>query len=161
VKLSAAVAPAPVPPPVPKRGRRLPAVMMLPPRVLAAMADDLGATTYLAVELPLRLSTLGNAKGHWRQKAALAKAHRKTAADVLRSSRATPPAAPLLVTITRIAPAALDSDNLVGSAKHVRDGIADWLGIDDRSPLVTWVVEQERGAPRTYGARIFITRRPS
>ncbi len=126
-----------------------------------ARTTDL-AGAIVAVELPLRLSTLGNAKGHWRQKAAVAKAHRSTAALVLRASRVTPPAPGrrLLVTITRIAPAALDSDNLVGSAKHVRDGVADWLGIDDRSPLVTWVVEQEKGAPRTYGARVVIREAP-
>ena len=52
--------------------------------------------------------------------------------------------APLKVTITRIAPGKLDDDNLTGSAKHVRDGIADALGIDDGDPRITWVVEQAK-----------------
>ena len=41
--------------------------------------------------------------------------------------------------------AGLDSDNVVGSAKAVRDGIAEWLGVDDRSPLVEWFVCQAKG----------------
>ena len=61
----------------------------------------------------------------------------------------TPPA---VVTITRLAPTSLDSDNLQGSAKHVRDAIAAWLGVDDRDPRVTWHVGQER--QKTYGVRL-------
>lgn len=54
--------------------------------------------------------------------------------------------APLIVTMTRVAPSAgLDSDNAVGSMKHVRDAVAKVLGIDDRSPLVDWRVEQRKG----------------
>lgn len=54
---------------------------------------------------------------------------------------------PLAVIITRVAPRALDSDNVHMSAKSVRDGIADALGVDDRDPRVTWTCDQERGAP--------------
>lgn len=32
--------------------------------------------------------------------------------------------------------------------------IAKWLGVDDKSPEVTWLVAQEKC--KTYGARIFI-----
>lgn len=53
---------------------------------------------------------------------------------------------PLVVLLTRIAPRALDSaDNLPGSLKAVRDAVAAELGIDDRTTLVTWLYDQEKG----------------
>ncbi len=54
--------------------------------------------------------------------------------------------APLVVTMTRVAPSSgLDSDNMVGSMKHVRDAIAGVLGIDDKDARVEWRVNQCRG----------------
>ncbi len=54
--------------------------------------------------------------------------------------------APLVVTMTRVAPSSgLDSDNMVGSMKHVRDAIAGVLGIDDKDPRVEWRVNQRKG----------------
>ena len=58
-----------------------------------------------------------------------------------------PPTLPVTVTITRIAPRALDDDNLAYSAKALRDGIADALGVNDRDPRVSWAYAQERGKP--------------
>lgn len=86
---------------------------------------------------------------HWAKKAARAKKQREAArfwtqqmarylSDAIKGGE------PLKVTITRVAPGKLDSDNLTGSAKHVRDGIADALGIDDGDPRITWVVEQAK-----------------
>lgn len=57
---------------------------------------------------------------------------------------------PCTVKMTRVAPRALDDDNLRGSLKNLRDGIADRLGVDDRSPLVKWEYAQERGPARHY-----------
>lgn len=55
---------------------------------------------------------------------------------------------PIVVTIVRVGPGELDSDNLTISASAVRDGIADALALPkhDRDPRVTWVVKQERAA---------------
>jgi hypothetical protein len=53
---------------------------------------------------------------------------------------------PCTVTLTRVAPSnGLDGDNLQGSMKACRDGVADWLKVDDRDPRVTWRYEQKRG----------------
>ncbi len=107
----------------------------------------------------LRLVSEANAHQHWRVRSARAKAQRTAVTLVLRGTVAAQMmhVAPLVVTITRVAPSSgLDSDNLVGSGKHVRDAIAGVLGIDDRSPLVTWVVAQERG---DWGLRIRIEAR--
>jgi hypothetical protein len=65
-------------------------------------------------------------------------------------------ALPVVVTITRVAPRPFDDDNLAASGKHVRDGIADALRIDDRSPLVTWRYAQRRGPAKTYAIEIRI-----
>lgn len=51
----------------------------------------------------------------------------------------------MVVHVIRRAPRLLDSDNLVSSAKALRDGIADGLGVNDRDPRVEWVVSQEKG----------------
>ena len=81
-----------------------------------------------------------------------AKDQRSTTTILMRSLAAVPTSLPDVVTITRVAPRALDSDNAVGSAKHVRDGVADYLGIDDRRPDIEWVVKQDRAStPNTYG----------
>jgi len=46
---------------------------------------------------------------------------------------------PLLVRITRISPGYLDHDDGVNiSAKHVRDGVADALCVDDRDARISW-----------------------
>ena len=60
------------------------------------------------------------------------------------------------ITICRVAPRALDDDNLVSAAKPVRDSIAAFLGLDDRSQRMRWSVTQERGAPKEYAVRISI-----
>lgn len=60
------------------------------------------------------------------------------------------------VTLTRIAPRALDDDNLRGALKATRDGVADALGIDDRDARVEWRYTQERGNPRTYAVRVTV-----
>ena len=61
-----------------------------------------------------------------------------------------------VITLTRIAPRPLDSDNLARSFKAIRDGIADALGIDDGSKRLTWNYAQEKGPPKRYAVRIEI-----
>jgi hypothetical protein len=51
------------------------------------------------------------------------------------------------VTITRIAPRELDSDNLASCAKGIRDGVADALRVDDGDERIRWTYKQERGKP--------------
>ena len=103
--------------------------------------------------IPLRLVSEANAHTHWRQRSTRAKEHRTTVAAYLRR-HAFVAVGPLEVVLTRLAPGTLDSDNLAGSAKHCRDGVADWLGIDDGDARVEWRVTQEP-SPH-YGVRIVI-----
>lgn len=114
-------------------------------------------TDAIELTLPVRLVSLLNARENWRAKAARAKAQRSTARNAMFQIRdAVPNAFSLRVTITRIAPRELDDDNLAGSGKHVRDGIADALGIDDRDPRVKWLYAQRKGKPREYACHVRI-----
>lgn len=67
---------------------------------------------------------------------------------------------PLTITLTRIAPGRLDDDNLRGSQKHIRDGIADALDVDDRTHLITWCYAERRGGPQEYGVHVRIEPTP-
>jgi hypothetical protein len=63
------------------------------------------------------------------------------------------------VMITRIAPRKLDSDNLHGALKSVRDAIALALGRDDadwKDGAIKWQVYQRYEVPRTYGIEVDI-----
>ena len=49
------------------------------------------------------------------------------------------------ITLRRCSPSrGLDADNLQGALKAVRDGVADWLRIDDGSARISWIYEQAR-----------------
>lgn len=65
------------------------------------------------------------------------------------------PALPCVVTLTRVAPSnGLDGDNLQGSLKACRDGVADWLKVDDRDPRVTWLYAQRRGRVKQWAVEV-------
>jgi len=109
------------------------------------------------IEIPgLRLVSEMNSREHWRARARRAATQRKAVLMHLRARAERPAATPLRVTITRVAPRRLDSDNAVTSGKHVRDAVADWLGIDDRrDDLVRYEVTQEQ-RPKAYAVRVRI-----
>lgn len=96
--------------------------------------------------IPVRTVSEANSHEHWRARQRRAKEQRGLALLVCRGLGA-PPTPPLTITLTRASPRSLDSDNLAGSQKAVRDGIADWLGLPkhDGHPGLTWVYEQRRG----------------
>lgn len=63
-----------------------------------------------------------------------------------------------IVTLTRIAPRALDDDGWQSAAKPIRDGVADWLGVKDNDPRFTWNYAQRKGRVREYCVLIEIGR---
>ena len=95
-----------------------------------------------------------NEREHWAVKAGRAKKERETAFLVLRAKER-PPELPVTVELTRHGTRLLDDDNVVASMKHVRDGVADWLGVDDGDARITWVVKQ-RKAPKHPGTMILV-----
>ena len=111
------------------------------------MSDCVGAVTYA-----IRLTGSQNAREHWRARARRVKAERTTAMVACCASLTRPKRWPVVVRLTRIGPRKLDSDNVAGACKATRDGVADWLGVDDGDESrVRWVYAQERGA---YGVRV-------
>lgn len=74
---------------------------------------------------------------------------------------------PSIVTITRIAPRALDRDNLVRACKAVADSVATWIapmvdrrgrvsGDDSVTGPLRFVYAQRKGKPRGYAVEIVI-----
>ncbi|MBL8600334.1 MAG: hypothetical protein JNK72_00275 [Myxococcales bacterium] len=92
----------------------------------------------------LQLVSELNAREHHHAKARRAAYQRQLISAALLGEMV--PALPLVVSIVRSGPRLLDDDNLAGSAKHLRDGVAAWAGVDD-SPTspVTWRYGQVRG----------------
>ena len=119
----------------------------------------------MIVTIPgVRTVSEANSHEHWRERQKRAKEQRELVALVVRAQGQGDAFrmaldAGLDVFITRVAPRGLDTDNLAGALKACRDGVADWLGIDDRDPRVTWHVRQEQGAPKSYGVRVEVRRR--
>lgn len=109
----------------------------------------------IRTELPLKILSEANGREHWRKVADRKKLHRQTARLILQQyARPMREDAQFLIRLTRIAPRTLDDDNLASGFKATRDGVADWLGIDDGSPRIVWQYSQERGAARHYAARV-------
>lgn len=104
----------------------------------------------LVVEVPIRIESVANLREHWGKKAARAKKHRAAAIIVPKHEL------PCLVTLIRVAPRALDSDNLASSFKNLRDGIADRLGVQDNDPRIRWRYEQVKGKPKEYTSFVMI-----
>ena len=105
----------------------------------------------LLVFVPVETPSLANLREHWASRSRRAALHRSTALWHMRAHQ-TKPSLPCVVKLTRISPRELDDDNLRPALKSVRDGVADWLNIDDRDPLVKWEYGQEKGKPK--GVRV-------
>lgn len=104
------------------------------------------------IELPIHVRSTANLREHWSAKAKRAKSHRATVCYVMRGQPT--PALPCIVRLIRIAPRELDDDNLAAGFKSVRDGFADWLGVKDNDPRVSWEYAQFKGRPRQYAVRV-------
>lgn len=100
------------------------------------------------IEVPLTTVSAPNRREHWAVKAKRVKKERDVTRRVL--PRKWPGAPVLVVRLTRCSPRELDSDNLAGALKGIRDQVASWLRIDDGSSLVEWRYSQEH-RPATQG----------
>lgn len=112
----------------------------------------------LSFEIPVYTRTESNTGGSHFAKARRAKQQRSAAYLACCSYlRDKPVALPCQVRIVRIAPGrGLDpGDNLPSSVKHIRDGIADFLEVDDRhEDQVRYVYAQEKGDAGQYWVRV-------
>ena len=93
-----------------------------------------------------------NRRGAWQKHHKRTSEQRAVVAMVLRSALGRPPVDVRGVRLTRIHPARrrLDSDNAISALKHCRDGVQDYLGIND-SKIRFEYGEQELGP---WGVRV-------
>ncbi len=96
------------------------------------------------VVVPLRLKNPLNNREHWRKVSARG-ADEKGLTRMMLGRRPVPPL-PLTITIVRVGPRKLDSDGLAASAKHVRDAVASWIGVDDGDERLGWVYTQQQSS---------------
>ena len=115
-----------------------------------------GPVNVLCVLLPLRIVSVLNLREHHMVRARRARLQRTTARMLMRQAHRARPAMPVTVTLTRIAPRALDGDNNQAGLKACRDGVADWLEVDDAHPDVTWRYAQRTGKPKEYAAEVVV-----
>lgn len=106
-------------------------------------------------EIPVRLVSGANLREHWAVKSKRSRLHRADAAICTRAALTGGFLhLPATITIERVGKRKLDSDNLAISAKAVRDGIADALGIDDGDPRLDWQYRQSVGKAYTVWVTI-------
>lgn len=115
----------------------------------------------IEVVLPIKIVSELNIQEHWTVKS---KRHRKQRLSVLFAflPHKGTITLPCCVTLIRVAPRALDSDNLMGAFKHIRDYVADVIipgfrmGRADADPRITWLYKQEKGKTKEYACKIAI-----
>lgn len=104
----------------------------------------------------MKIVSVANMRLHWAAKAKLVKDQRTrtrmSLAAVAKSNGVE--VLPVTVVLTRIAPRKLDGDNLQSGFKAVRDGVADWLGVDDGSNMIDWQYAQRSGKPGEYAVEV-------
>lgn len=108
---------------------------------------------------PVRIESEMNRRDHWTRRRKRFKAQERAVYFAFAALHRTPDSLwtlPSVVTLTRIGPRTLDTDNLAGGFKQVRDTIADLLGYDDGDPRVEWIYAQEKGKPKEYAIRVEI-----
>jgi hypothetical protein len=119
-----------------------PAASALPPSMPGSSdRADARAAHVVAVVVPLHLAPVGNRREHWRARARrVSRTH-----DAIRDALAglEPPPLPITVELVRLAWNRCDADGCVGAAKDVIDGLAIWLGVDDRDRRLHWHLAQQ------------------
>ena len=114
-------------------------------------------TRSVTVKIPLRTQSENNMREHHMARARRRKKQREVVHLVVGTAlRAEGIKPPCVVELVRIAPKRLDSDNLQGAFKAVRDQVAAELGVDDRTDAVRWVYDQSKGGVREYAIRVTI-----
>lgn len=114
--------------------------------------------TALDVFVPIRTVSEANQREHWAEKHKRKKDQQLEVTVALQNAlRGRRVRMPCTVTLTRIGPKALDSDNLAGAMKHCQDSVARKLGIDDGDvEKVKWIYEQRPIGQHYYGVKIQI-----
>lgn len=111
---------------------------------------------FAVLEVPIHTVSEANTRGHWGAKNARAQDQRETI-KLVASAHLRASALPrnLVVKLVRIGVGHLDDDNLRGAFKAIRDGLADFIGIDDKHvDLVRYEYGQEKCPRGEWGVRV-------
>lgn len=110
----------------------------------------------MTIEFPLRTVSEANQSEHWMARYRRKKAQqREVNAEWKAKFKNRKIQLPCVVTLTRIGPKLLDTDNLAGSWKWVQDEIARLIGVDDgNTNLLRFEYQQEATGKRKYAVRI-------
>lgn len=107
--------------------------------------------------IPIKTVSEANTREFWAAKAERVKSHRAAAFLLMRNKkRGLVVGDGMVITLTRIAPRKLDTDNNSSSMKACRDGIAEALGFDDGDERVKWAYAQRRGKPKEYAVEVSV-----
>ena len=107
----------------------------------------------VAVNIEIKIISELNVKEFWYVRY---KRHKIQNLKIIHAMRTVKPQFPLVVKLIRVAPRALDYDNLVGAMKSIRDCVADQLipglrpGRADESSKIVWEYEQRKDKPKYY-----------
>lgn len=113
-----------------------------------------------AITMPIHTVSENQYRGmHRMVKHAKTKTQRENVRLLLRQLRAVPRVVGgqpnrYEVKLVRISPGELDDDNVRGAMKAIRDEVAEWIGLDDRDPLIVWKYGQEKADRGTAGVRV-------
>ena len=112
----------------------------------------------LEIRIDIRTRSKTNERGHWSKRYSKTRKERQATQIALLVAGARKPPLPAKVELCRLAPRALDDDNLRGALKAIRDELADWLGLpNDRDPRVSWHYSQAKGKVREYAVLVTIS----
>lgn len=117
-----------------------------PPTPAKPATKTVAARWSVSAELPLPVTGQAlNSREHWAVRAKRTKRERAGVADALAALFGRVPC-PSMVRLTILGGRnRIDSDGVVGRLKAYRDGVADWLGIDDGDERIAWEYGHERG----------------
>lgn len=113
------------------------------------------------ISIPMKAESTSNKREHHMARATRSKRERNAAALLTKPQVRQLRGPKLVVLLTRVAPNELDDDNLRGSLKAFRDGVAVALRVDDSTPLVRWDYSQRKGSePREYAVEVTLAWEP-
>ena len=114
----------------------------------------------IEVRMNMKIVSVANLRMHWAVKAKLVRDQRTRTRMSLNAAAQSSGAEmlPVTVVLTRVAPRRLDGDNLQSGFKAVRDGVADWLGLDDGNGLIDWQYAQRSGKAGEYAVEVEVIR---
>lgn len=110
--------------------------------------------------LPLKTTNDTNTRQDWRVVWRRAKKQRAETTRCLELVLREKPALPCVVTLTRHSVGEMDDDGAISSMKHCRDGIADWLGVNDRDRHIVRYDYDQRKVRRPEPSGVHVSIRP-